>query len=155
MASRNKDQLEVFAQHLSLGATAPEAAEAAGYPKRSLKTFSANARKRSQRPDVRRRVMELRSGNYASLLCKKEWMLQRLYQIANPDLGRKLLRPSDQIAAIRVAAQITGDLSPEKHAHDIAGDLVIKWDDAKSQSLIAPDLNSAPIMTELSGLQRS
>lgn len=125
MSSRNKEQLEVFARHLSLGATAPEAAEAAGYPKRSPKTFAANARKRAQRNDVRRHVAELRAGHYASQLVKRDWMLDRLYRIGNPDLPRKLIKPSDQIAAIRTAAQITGDLAPEKHEHDVSGNIEV------------------------------
>lgn len=119
MSSRNKDQLDVFARHLSLGATAPEAAEAAGYPKRSPKTFAANARKRAQRNDVRRRVAELRAGHYASQLVKRDWMLDRLYRIGNPDLPRKLIKPSDQVAAILAAAKITGELAAEKYQHTV------------------------------------
>lgn len=110
MATRNLEQLKTFAEHLSFGATAPEAAEAAGYPQQSRKTFAANARKRAQRPDVRHMVAELRAGNFASKLVTRDLLLAKLYQYIYPDLPRKLLKPADQLGAMRLAAQITGEL---------------------------------------------
>ena len=42
-----------------------------------------------------------------------EWVLTKCFRIADPDLGRKRTKVSDQIAALRLAAQIKGLLAPE------------------------------------------
>lgn len=103
---------ERFAQALSLGRSYVDAAQEAEFKLGS--SFESNARKRAQRPDVRHRVRELRASGellaeYRALVTR-DWMLYRLHCIADPDLGRDAIKVSDQIAAIKLSAQLTGDL---------------------------------------------
>ena len=118
MAALRRPKRERFAQELALGKTAKEAAEKAEYTG-SLKSFAKNASKRARCPDIKRRVAELRAPGVQraehGVQVTREWMLEKLYRIANPDLPRSKIKVSDQIAAVRVTAQITGDLAPEKH----------------------------------------
>lgn len=116
MSALWNQKLEVVAQELAAGKTPLEASEAAGYPS-AASSFASNARKRAQRADVRKRVREIRAPAIKRAEdgagVTSEWMLTKLYKVANPDLGRKKTKVSDQIAAMRLAAQIKGLLVPD------------------------------------------
>lgn len=119
-------KLEKFAQALASNivagmprsAAAEHAAAIAGYAGRSM---ASNARKRAQRDDVKKRIAEILAPAaekaHAAIEATVEWATTRLVNIASPDLGEEAIRTPDQIAAIKLLAQIKGWLAPEKTEH--------------------------------------
>jgi hypothetical protein len=108
---------EIVAQAIASGKAAVEASEEAGYPPGS--SFAANARKRAQRLDIKARVAELQAPAEARAemanAVSREWLLRRLHRIADLDLADAEVTVTDQIAAMRLAAQIGGHLAPTRH----------------------------------------
>jgi hypothetical protein len=117
-------QRERLAQALAMGHKPNEAARIAGYAGQG-KTFAANARKVCNHPDVKARVEELRAPALAKV--KKqidisvEWAVQKLASMANHELSLDEVKATDQIAALRLLAQINGWLAPEKIEHSLNG----------------------------------
>lgn len=107
-----------------MGATPEDAARIAGY-KGSGKTFAANARRNANRADVKARVAELRAPAMAKVQeqidISVEWAAQKLAAMANHDLPTDDIKPSDQVAALRLLAQMNGWLAPEKVEHTLNG----------------------------------
>lgn len=114
-----------YAQALAGGAkrcdAAYAAAAAAGYPKGS--SWKANARKRSQRDDVQKRVAELTAPALEqaqeTINATFEWATGKLAGIANHDLGEEAVKVPDQIAALRLLAEMHGWKAPERHDHTL------------------------------------
>ena len=78
-----------------------------------------NSRRHCQRArGLLRRVDELRAimneKALDGLQGTRDWILRRLYAIADAELDD--IRTSDQIQAMRLAAQITGNMAPDKVA---------------------------------------
>jgi hypothetical protein len=118
------DQHERLAQARALGHKPNEAARLAGY-KGSGKTFAANARKACNRSDVKARVAELRAPALEKVKeqieINIEWANQKLATMANHELNADEIKATDQIAALRLLAQIHGWLAPEKIEHSLNG----------------------------------
>lgn len=118
------DQHERLAQARALGHKPNEAARLAGY-KGSGKTFAANARKACNRSDVKARVAELRAPALEKVKeqieINIEWADQKLATMANHELNADEIKATDQIAALRLLAQIHGWLAPEKIEHSLNG----------------------------------
>ena len=97
------------------GAAADLAAEVAGYVGSSR---YANAKKRAQRADVKRRLAELArpvaARTQEQIEATVEWAVNRLYAIASLDLGKEAIKTPDQIRAIELLAKIKGWMAPEK-----------------------------------------
>jgi phage terminase small subunit len=101
--TRSNGKLEVFAQELAKGKSAPEAARAAGYEGTSL---VSNATKRAASPRVRERVaaLQARLAKEAAIDSAKliEWADQaRLMAI-------ELKKPGEVIRAIETIAKLCG-----------------------------------------------
>lgn len=123
MAELRDPKLERFAKalyaNLIVGMKRSEAADlaadVAGYKGSSR---SSNARKRAQRADVKRRLIELAQPTTererAQIDATKDWARQKLAGIADVELAGKDIKPSDQIAALRLLAEIEGWKAPEK-----------------------------------------
>lgn len=123
MGALRDPKLEAFARHLlsnlvsgmARSKAAHEAGLAAGYGGKSV---AANSRKRAQRRDVKVRMAELAAPQVArddeNLDATIEWATKRLVSIAAPDLGSDDLKALDQIAALKLLAQIKGWMAPEK-----------------------------------------
>jgi hypothetical protein len=96
---------------------AHEAGLAAGYTGKSL---ASNSRKRAQRKDVKARMAELAAPAIEkaqeSITATLDWAVDKLVRIAAPDLGDGAVRTPDQIAAIKLLAEIKGWKAPEKVA---------------------------------------
>ena len=118
-------RLELFAREYALALArgvkrseaAASAALAAGYPKGS--SFASNARRRAQRSDVKKRVLELTAPALekakVEIDATIEWATAKLASIANYDLGEEAVRVPDQIAAIRALADMHGWIAPKRH----------------------------------------
>lgn len=123
MGALRDPKLEAFARHLlsnlvagmARSKAAHEAGITAGYRGNSL---AANSRKRAQRKDVKARMAELAAPKVAQddeqLEATVDWAERRLVSIASPDLGSEDLKALDQIAALKLLAQIKGWMAPEK-----------------------------------------
>ena len=123
MGALRDPKLEKFAQALysnlasgmKRSKAADTAAEVAGYTGVSR---APNARKRANRSDVKARLAELgapQSEREAErIAATKEWAIARLASIANPDLGERKIKVSDQIAALKALAEIEGWKAAEK-----------------------------------------
>lgn len=107
-----------------MGASPEDAARLAGYQGKG-KTFAANARRNSNRPDVKARVAELRAPYLEKVKeqigISVEWASQKLATMANHELAADQIGANDQVAAIRLLAQIHGWLAPEKVEHSLNG----------------------------------
>lgn len=116
-------KLELFAQELlknlaldmPRSKAAEDAARAAGYTGKSI---GPNARKRAQRKDVKARMIELAApaveARKAEIEATVDWAIGRCVDIASPDLGVKAIKVSDQLNALKLAAQILGWEAPAK-----------------------------------------
>lgn len=123
MGALSDPKLERFAQGLltglaqgfARGRAATEAAKAAGYGGTSL---AHNARKRAARADVKARMAELaapsQEASERAVVATLDQATRKLSEIAAPDLGNDALKVADQIAALKLLAQIKGWLAPEK-----------------------------------------
>lgn len=122
--TRYQAQREKLAQALAMGKSPEEAARLAGYQGKG-KTFAANARRNSNRSDVKSRVAELRAPAIAKLkqdiAISVEWASQILAAMANHKLDLEELKATDQIGALKLLAQIHGWLAPEKVEHSLNG----------------------------------
>jgi len=118
------DQHERLAQARALGHKPNEAARLAGY-KGNGKTFAANARKACNRSDVKARIAELRAPALEKVQEQIDinitWANQKLATMANHELDASEIKATDQIAALRLLAQIHGWLAPEKIEHSLNG----------------------------------
>lgn len=118
------EQHEALAVARALGHKPTEAARLAGY-KGSGKTFAANARKACNRPDVKARIAQLRAPAMAKAQelvgISAEWATQRLATMANHEIDTDGLKATDQIAALKLLAQMHGWLAPEKVEHSLNG----------------------------------
>jgi hypothetical protein len=76
LACLSNPRLEHFAQLVFAGKSADDAARGAGYPDGT--SFSSNARKRSQRRDVRARVAELQARTAEAAVVDKTFILLAL-----------------------------------------------------------------------------
>jgi hypothetical protein len=122
MTALRNPKMEKFARALAsdLAAGLPRtqaqenAAVTAGYTGRAI---ADNARKYARRPDVKRRVAELlrpmQEKAEALVEASLEWATHKLVSIAKPDLGEEAIKTTDQIAAIKLLAQLKGWLSRE------------------------------------------
>jgi len=110
---------EMVAREMALGKSAVEACEIAGYPAGS--SFGPNARKRAQRLDIKARIAELQAPIEAwakqANAVTRERLLCGLHRIIDLNIDDKDIRVSDQLVAIRIAAQIIGALAPDRHEH--------------------------------------
>ena len=116
-------KLEKFAQALASniaaglprGTAAQDAAEVAGYRGTSR---AANARKRSRRADVKKRVAELFAAAQqradSPLAATIEWATRKLVSIIAVDLGVDAITVSDQLMALKQLAELNGWKAPEK-----------------------------------------
>lgn len=100
------------------GQAAAEAAEAAGYPKTSAKSFAPNARKRLQRDDVQARLAELIKPKTdeaeQQIEATREWAEAKLVNIINYDLGEDAVKVEHQLKSVELLAKFRGWLAPEK-----------------------------------------
>ena len=110
---------EKVAQELARFKSPVEASQAAGYPPGT--SFAANARKRTQRPDIRRRVKEIQTVSGVIAAGDSAWIQRKLVEIAEIPLNDEEVRPTDQIAALNLLAKIIGAMAPEKHEHTLNG----------------------------------
>jgi hypothetical protein len=126
MSALRNPKLEHVAQELAAMRGAEEASRTAGYPDGS--SFVSNARKRACRADVQRRVAELRAPEEQRRIdgvrTTREWLLAKCASIAGRDLGLEALKVSDQIAALKLMAQIEGWIAPERH--DVGGTITLE-----------------------------
>ena len=152
-------RLELFARELvaniaagmKRSAAAAKAAEDAGYPK--TKSSAANARKRAQRKDVKGRMAELMAPALERAEVQTEtsieWAYTKLATIASYDLGEDAVKVPDQIAAVKLMAQLKGWLAPERLAlagadgqgpirHEFA------WKSSDTKSTTSPAGSSSP-----------
>jgi hypothetical protein len=114
-------RLEAVAQNLAKMMSPEEASAAAGYDAKKT-SFASNARKRACRKDVKARVADLLEASIPDVIEQaSDFIKRRCIELAAPDLGRKKLKPSDQIAALTLYAKVTGALAPEKHDHSFSG----------------------------------
>ena len=124
MSKPLSDQHERLALALALNHKPVDAARMAGY-KGTGKTFAANARKACNRPDVKARVAQLRAPGLAKAKQKIdigiEWATQKLATMANQEIDADGLKATDQIAALKLLAQMHGWLAPEKVEHSLNG----------------------------------
>jgi len=123
-------QLEQFAQSLlrnivagmPRGKAATAAAREAGYQGSSLVD---NARKRANRKDVKARMIELAAPALAQVEAEiavdVQWATKKLASLVNPDLGVHKIKVTDQIAALKLLAEMFGWLAPEKMEHSLNG----------------------------------
>jgi len=126
-------KLEKFAKALASniaagrrrGAAAEDAAEVAGYRGSSR---ADNARKRSQRADVKKRVAELFAAAQqkadSPLAATIEWATRKLVSIIAIDLGVDAITVPDQIAALKLLAEMKGWKAPDKA--EVAGSIVFQ-----------------------------
>ena len=102
---------EKFAQALATGFKAVEAGKLVSYS-------AANSRRNARRSDVKVRVAELQKPALDKVAeqidLSVEWALNRLYNIASPDLGVDAIKTPDQLRAIELLAKIKGWMAPEK-----------------------------------------
>jgi hypothetical protein len=116
MAVLGNPRHERAAQILAAGGSAETAAAAAEYNTKGS-SFSANARRLIQRPDIRARVKELQ-GQVADRLVEvtAEWIEQGLARIGRVLVPEDEIKASDVIAALRELAKIRGIYAPVKVA---------------------------------------
>lgn len=111
---------ETIAQELAAGRSPEEASATAGYPT-DARSFESNSRKRARLKDIQKRVREIRrpavTRSEDGAIVTSEWMLAKCHSIASPNLGRRKIKVSDQIAALALAAKINGFMAPQRHDH--------------------------------------
>jgi hypothetical protein len=93
-----------------------KAAKAAGYKGSAL---AKNAHKLAQHPDIKKRLAELAAPadekQQKQIEATKEWARQRLAGIADVPLEPDDIRAADQIAALRLLAEIDGWKAPVRN----------------------------------------
>lgn len=124
MAALSDPKLEKFSQALLTNIAhgmprskaAAAAAKEAGYGGRSL---ASNARKRAVLPQVKARMAELaapgREAAEKAVAITVGAAENKLWEIANVDLGKRAVKVPDQIAAIKTLAQLRGWNAPREN----------------------------------------
>jgi hypothetical protein len=111
--TRSNGKLEVFAQELAKGKSAPEAARAAGYEGTSL---VSNATKRAASPRVRERVAELQAALTERVAMTSEILIERAEQARQ--MAMQLKKPGEAIRAIETIAKLCGLWKEKPDAHN-------------------------------------
>ena len=151
MTALRDPRMELFARELAAalaGGVKPsraavQAGEIAGYPNPKGKSFAPNCRKRAQRKDVKARVAELQAPGLKraedATEASIEWAATKLYNLADVDLGDEAIKVPDQIAAIKLLAQLRGWMATEKRELEVGDTLaaVLRDIDGRTRGLPA------------------
>lgn len=146
-------QLEQFSQDaarnllkgMPRGKAATAAARSAGYKGSSL---AANARKRINRADVKRRMIELVAPKTeeaeAEIAHSADDLRKRLFKIALHPIPDSKVKVSDQVAAAGLIARMDGLLAPEKREHSGPnGSSLLNGLDRETATLLIAQLTAA------------
>jgi hypothetical protein len=113
MAALRDRRHEKVAQLLATMKTPEEASREAGY--RDGTSFIDNARKRANRPDIKKRVAELQAREADLVSIDVAWIKRKTSKIAGVEFESEEVRPSDALAALNLLAKMTeGALVPQK-----------------------------------------
>jgi hypothetical protein len=111
--TRSNGKLEVFAQELAKGKSAPEAARAAGYEGTSL---VSNATKRAANPRVRERVAAIQAKLAEQCAMTSSILIDRAEQARQ--MAMRLEKPGEAIRAIETIAKLCGLWKEKPDSHN-------------------------------------
>lgn len=116
MAVLGNPRHEAAARVRATGGSAEDAAAAAGYDTKAS-SFSANARKLIQRPDIQARIAELQGELAAKAIeVTAEWIKQNVARIACVNVPVDEIGASHVLQANKLLAELIGALAPQKIA---------------------------------------
>lgn len=138
MAPLRDPRYEKVAQLLAVGKSTEQASREAGY--KDGTSFAANARKRSQRPEIRARVKEIQAKEADLASVNAAWIMRKTAEMAGVDLPPDAIKASDKLGALNLLAKmVPGALAPQKLDDSGGLTILVKGGFTDAHSIVPKD----------------